>query len=135
MKFDKDIETINETISAINNLELENEHPIDHERKASENNAIIQKAPDKEKLLKKKLAKQVHPWLWQLISITLGVDPQRRENPGVVSCILELLTVGSALGNNFYLIFSLFFSRCYLMTISFKFALKFNSYDWYSSMV
>ena len=106
MKLDKDIETINETISAINNLELENEYHIDHERKASENNAKIQKDPGKEKLLKKKLAKQVHPWLWQLISITLGVDPERRENPGVVSCILELLTVGSALGNNFSIIFN-----------------------------
>ena len=106
MKFDKDIETINETITSINNLKLENKYHIDHEKKASENNTKIQKAPDKEKLLKKKLAKQVHPWLWQLISITLGVDPERRENPGVVSCILELLTVGSALGNNFRFIFN-----------------------------
>ena len=111
MKFDKDIQTIDETITSINNLELENEYHIDNERKAGENNAKIQKAPDKEKLLKKKLADQVHPWLWQLISITLGVDPQRRENPGVVSCVLELLTVGSALGNNSSLILDKFFSR------------------------
>ena len=115
MKFDKDIQTIDETITSINNLELENEYHIDYEKKEIEHNAKIPKAPDKEKLLKKKLAKQVHPWLWQLISITLGVDPQRRENPGVVSCILELLTVGSALGNNFSFILNLFFSRCEIL--------------------
>ena len=113
MKFDKDIQTINETIASINNLELENEYHVDHEK--IEHNAKIPKAPDKEELLKKKLAKQVHPWQWQLISITLGVDPQRRENPGVVSCILELLTVGSALGNNFSFILNLFFSRCEIL--------------------
>ena len=99
MKFEKDIQTINETITSINNLDFGNDFRLDNGTVSNKRKTKKENLPDKEKLFKRKPVKQVHPWLWQLISVTLGVDPQRRENPGVISSILELLTMGSALSN------------------------------------
>ena len=99
MKFDKDIQTINETITSINELEFGTEHHVHNGTMSNNENPKKQNISNMEDFLKTNRVRQVHPWLWQLISITLGVDPQRRENPGVVSCILELMTVGSAISN------------------------------------
>ena len=99
MKFDKDIQAINETITSINNLEYGTKPDVGNGSTSNKKNSKKQNIPKMENFLKTNRARQVHPWLWQLISIALGVDPQRRENPGVVSCILELLTVGSAISN------------------------------------
>ena len=99
MKFDKDIQTINETITSINNLGFGTEHHVNNGTKSNSKSFKKQNISNMEDFLKTNRVRQVHPWLWQLISIALGVDPQRRENPGVVSCILELLTVGSAISN------------------------------------
>ena len=99
MKLNQDIQTINETITSINNLEYGTEHHAGVGTMSNKKNSKKQKISNMEDFLKSNSVRQVHPWLWQLISITLGVDPQRRENPGVVSCILELMTVGSAISN------------------------------------
>ena len=99
MRFGKDIQIINETITSINNLEFGMEYQSDNDSMPNKKKPEKHYTSGKENFLRTKRVKQVHPCLWQLISITLGVDPQRKEDPGVVSSILELLTVGSALSN------------------------------------
>ena len=54
--------------------------------------------------------KQINPWLWTIIAITLGVSPQSREDPGIFSTVLQIFTIGSAMSK--YLHF-----RSYLFSI------------------
>ena len=40
---------------------------------------------------------QIHPYMWTVISAILGIDANSREKHGVISSILHILTIGSAL--------------------------------------
>jgi hypothetical protein len=57
---------------------------------------------DTEQSLKKKPKKKVHPWIWTFVEIFLGVIPQLRENPGIISSVLQILTIGSALSKFYF---------------------------------
>ena len=103
MKYTDSGDINNETFTTIMESSTSNAAYI-HEVKEPNKNMTTNKKDiqqnvtrDTEQVLKKKTEKMVHPWLWTFVAILLGVNPQSRENPGIISSVLQILTIGSAL--------------------------------------
>ena len=103
MKYADSEDKINETFTTIMESNTANT-AYTHEGKEPNNNTSAKKKDIQqnvtrvtEQALTKKTEKKVHPWLWTFVAILLGVNPQSRENPGIISSVLQILTIGSAL--------------------------------------
>ena len=74
---------------------------------------------DVERSAQKNFQKQIHPWLCTILATTLGIHPGTKENPGILSTTMQLLTIGSSLSKStcIYLIACNVFNRLRLANL------------------